>query len=229
MAGDEWGVAASSLVRAIGAAGAGDLATVGEMTAETLRHSAAIGYDAFQTPAMLLEAWVAERRHDRGAVEGAYRRALEVAGRAGFTDHAAFALAGLGSNALASGDLRQAEQLQRRALAAASRRPATLTPPKGCTGTSSSGRTRRGRATLVKASSSRSSAARLQAHCSVSPRPPTPAAMRLPPVSCTAAPGSRSPDPGHALPVAAAWQRHFVAYGGRRPSSPRYRHGVVRG
>ena len=39
--------------------------------------------------------------------------------RAGFADHAAFALAGLGWNAYASGDLRKAEELERQALAAA--------------------------------------------------------------------------------------------------------------
>ncbi len=37
----------------------------------------------------------------------------------GFADHAAFALAGLGWNAYASGDLRKAEDLERQALAAA--------------------------------------------------------------------------------------------------------------
>ena len=49
----------------------------------------------------------------------AYRRALELAGRIGFGDHAAFALAGLGAIALANGDLREAEELQRQALATA--------------------------------------------------------------------------------------------------------------
>ena len=55
---------------------------------------------------------------DAAAIE-AYRRALELAGRIGFGDHAAFALAGLGSIALANGDLREAEELQRQALATA--------------------------------------------------------------------------------------------------------------
>jgi len=118
-AGDHWGVAASSLVRAQGAVHAGEVSTVATMTAEILRHSEVIGYDVFVVPAMLLEAWVAERRNEPGAAEDAYRRALELAGRIGFVDHAAFALVRLGSNALARGDTRQAEELCRRALAMA--------------------------------------------------------------------------------------------------------------
>ena len=118
-AGDDWGVAASSIIRATGAARAGDLPAVAEMAAAIRHHSDAIGYDAFRVPGLLLEAWVGERRQDSvGAVE-AYRSALEVAGRVGFGDHAAFALAGLGSNALARRDLREAEELQRQALATA--------------------------------------------------------------------------------------------------------------
>ncbi|HZC30537.1 MAG TPA: hypothetical protein VE261_03395, partial [Gaiellaceae bacterium] len=48
-----------------------------------------------------------------------------LAGRIGFGDHAAFALARLGSNALANGDLREAEDLQRQALATAEAAHAT--------------------------------------------------------------------------------------------------------
>jgi len=55
---------------------------------------------------------------DHRTVEETYRRALELAGRIGFADHAAFALSGLGANALARGDLRQAQELQRQAIAA---------------------------------------------------------------------------------------------------------------
>jgi hypothetical protein len=66
-----------------------------------------------------LEAWAAGRRQDEAAAVDAYRRAFELAGRVGFGDHAAFALTGLGSNALANGDLRAAEDLQRQALATA--------------------------------------------------------------------------------------------------------------
>ena len=55
---------------------------------------------------------------DHRAAEETYRRALELAGRIGFADHAAFALSGLGATALARGDLRQAQELQRQAVAA---------------------------------------------------------------------------------------------------------------
>ena len=117
--GDDWSIAAVSLLRAQVAAPAGDVSTVAAMAAQAHRHADAIGFDAFQVPAMLLEAWVAERRSDGSAAAEAYQRAFALAGRAGFADHAAFALAGLGWNAYASGDLRKAEELERRALAAA--------------------------------------------------------------------------------------------------------------
>jgi predicted ATPase/DNA-binding SARP family transcriptional activator len=115
-AGDHWGVAASSLVRAQGAVRLGEVSTVATMAAELLRHSDAIGYSAFKVPAMLLEAWVAERRNEAGTAEDAYRRALALARRIGFDDHVSFALAQLGSNALAHGDTHPAEELCRRAL-----------------------------------------------------------------------------------------------------------------
>ena len=75
--------------------------TVAAMAAAIRRHSDAIGYDAFRVPGLLLEAWVAERRQDGAAAIEGYRRALELAGRVGFGEHAAFALAGLGSIAFA--------------------------------------------------------------------------------------------------------------------------------
>ena len=118
-AGDHWGVAAAGIMRASGAARAGDVAVVAEMAAAVLRHSDAIGYDAFAVAGLLLEAWVADRRQDAAHADEAYRHALELAGRVGFGDHVAFALAGLGSNALARGDLHEAEALQRRSLATA--------------------------------------------------------------------------------------------------------------
>jgi len=118
-AGDAWGAAASSLIRAVVAAHGGDVATVAAMAAAVRRHADAIDYDAFRLPELLLEAWIAERRQDDAAAVDAYRRTLELAPRVGFGDHAAFALAGLGANALANGDLREAEELQRQALAAA--------------------------------------------------------------------------------------------------------------
>ena len=100
VAGDDWGVAASSLIRGIRAVRASDVSTVAAMAAVVRRHSDAIGYDAFRVPGLLLEAWVAERRKDSAAAVEAYRGAFELAGRVGFGDHAAFALAELGSDAL---------------------------------------------------------------------------------------------------------------------------------
>jgi predicted ATPase len=117
--GDDWSIAATSLLRAEVAALAGDVSTVAAMAAQAHRHAGAIGFDAFQVPALLLEAWVAERRSDERVAAEAYQRAFAFAGDAGFADHAAFALAGLGWVAFASGDLRKAEELERRALAAA--------------------------------------------------------------------------------------------------------------
>jgi tetratricopeptide (TPR) repeat protein len=89
------------------------------MAADAHRHADAIEFDAFRVPAMLLDAWVAERHNDSDAATDAYRQALDLAGSAGFADHAAFALSGLASCALAHGDVRHAEELQRRALATA--------------------------------------------------------------------------------------------------------------
>ncbi len=118
-AGDAWGVSAAALIRATGAALAGDVSTVADMAAATHRASVDGGFDGFEIPAILLDAWVAERRDDRGAAAEAYGRAFDLAGRASFADHASFALAGLGSLSLAAGDLREAEELARAALAAA--------------------------------------------------------------------------------------------------------------
>jgi predicted ATPase/DNA-binding SARP family transcriptional activator len=123
--GDDWGAAASGIIRATGAARAGDLGTVADMAAAVRRHSDAIEYDAFRLPGLLLEAWVAEHRGESAAAAASYRRALELAGRIGFGDHAAFALSRLGSNALARGDLHGAGELQRQALAAADAADAT--------------------------------------------------------------------------------------------------------
>jgi len=124
-AGDDWGAAAACIIRATSAAAAGDVATVTAMAAAVRRHSDAIDYDAFRVSGLLLEAWVAEQRGEAAAAVAAYRSALEISGRIGFGDHAAFALAGLGSIALAGGDLREAENLQRQALATAEAARAT--------------------------------------------------------------------------------------------------------
>jgi predicted ATPase/DNA-binding SARP family transcriptional activator len=125
-AGDGWGIALSSLIRAIGAAHAGDVPAVAAMAGAARRNSEAIAYDAFLVPALLLEAWVAERRQDGASAVDAYGRAIQLAGPIGFGDHAAFALAGLGSTALARGELSEAEELQRQALAAAEAAEAPL-------------------------------------------------------------------------------------------------------
>jgi predicted ATPase/DNA-binding SARP family transcriptional activator len=117
--GDHWGAAAALLVGAQGAAGAGDASTAAALIPGLVLHSEAIGYEAFQVPAALLEAWVAEQRDDKEAAAGAYRRAFELSERVGFADHASFALAGLGSIARARGELPQAEALYRRALSVA--------------------------------------------------------------------------------------------------------------
>ena len=124
-AGDDWGAAASGIIRASGAARAGDVSLVSAMAAGIGRHADAIDYDPFRVPGLLLEAWVAERRREGAAAIEAYRRALELAARVGFGDHAAFALSELGSNALANGNLREAEELQRQALSTAEAAQAT--------------------------------------------------------------------------------------------------------
>jgi ATP/maltotriose-dependent transcriptional regulator MalT len=124
-AGDNWGAAATSLIRAIGAAHAGDVSAAAAMTRAARRHADAIAYDAFRVPTFLFEAWVAQRHKDGAAAEDAYGRALELAGRVGFGDHAAFALVGLGSHALAEGDLRRAEALEQQALETADAAHAT--------------------------------------------------------------------------------------------------------
>ena len=88
------------------------------MAAQAHRHAEAIGFDAFQVTALLLEAWVAERRSD----EAPQPRRISVHSRSRATQGrrpAAFALAGLGWVAFTSGDLRKAEELERLALAAA--------------------------------------------------------------------------------------------------------------
>ena len=116
---DDWGIAASSLIRAIGAAHAGDVSAVTAVVSVARRHADAVEYDAFRAPVLLLEAWAAQRRGEDAAAVDAYRRAFELAGRIGFGDHAAFALAGLGAIALADGDLSKAEELQQQAITTA--------------------------------------------------------------------------------------------------------------
>ena len=116
---DHWAIAAASLLRAQVAAFAGDVSTVAAMAADADRAAEASGFDGFRVPAVLLDAWVAEQRGEDAAATDAYNRALGLAVRAGFADHAAFALSGLASHAFAGGDLARAEELERRALATA--------------------------------------------------------------------------------------------------------------
>jgi tetratricopeptide (TPR) repeat protein len=117
--GDDWGAAAAALIRASAAAHAGDVATVAEMTEIVRRHADAIDYDAFGVPALLLEAWGAERRSLFEAAEETYVRAGELARSIGFGDHAAFAVAQRAGLLLARGDLPAAGELAHEALAAA--------------------------------------------------------------------------------------------------------------
>ena len=118
-AGDNWGAAANCIMRATGAAYMGDTAIAAAMAAAIARHADAIEYDAFRVPGLLVEAWVAQQQGEEAAAVDAFRRALDLAVRIGFGDHAAFALSGIGSHALGGGDLREAEELQRQALATA--------------------------------------------------------------------------------------------------------------
>ena len=104
---------------AMGAVGAGELSTAADLVADAVRYAAPIDYLISLLPATMLEAWIAEQRDDEEAATAAYRRVLELADRPHFADHGAFALARLGSHALASGKLRDAEELLKRALAAA--------------------------------------------------------------------------------------------------------------
>ncbi|HSC50859.1 MAG TPA: BTAD domain-containing putative transcriptional regulator [Gaiellaceae bacterium] len=113
--GDTWGAASSALTGAVGALVAGDTATATALAADAARLHA--NYDVGAIPAALLEALLAERCGDAEAAAAGYRRMLERSERAGFTEHASFALSGLGSIAFAGGDIGEAEEMYRRALA----------------------------------------------------------------------------------------------------------------
>ena len=115
--GDTWGAASSAVTGALGALRRGDLAATSALVAEAVRLHA--DYEVGAVPAALLEALLAERRGDAEAAAAAYRRALELSERAGFADHASFALAGLGSVAFANANFDEAEAQYRRALAVA--------------------------------------------------------------------------------------------------------------
>jgi predicted ATPase/DNA-binding SARP family transcriptional activator/Tfp pilus assembly protein PilF len=121
--GDRWGAGSSAVTGAVGALAGGDFTRAGALISEAVRlHE---GYDVGAIPAALLEAWLAERQGDMEAAAAAYGRALEYSERAGFAEHAAFAVTGLGSIAFAKGDLGEAEALYRRALALVDPAPAS--------------------------------------------------------------------------------------------------------
>lgn len=115
--GDTWGAASSALTGAVGAFARGDLDRATALTTDAVALHG--DYDVGAIPAALLEAKVAEEAGDSEAATAAYRRALERSERAGFADHAAFALTGLGSVRFANGELDAAEAQHRRALTVA--------------------------------------------------------------------------------------------------------------
>jgi predicted ATPase/DNA-binding SARP family transcriptional activator len=115
--GDTWGAASSTLTGAIGALTEGDLASAAALNAEAVRLHG--DYDVGAVPAALLGALLAERRGETEAAADAYRESLERSERAGFADHASFALSGLGSLAFADGNYEEAQAYFRRALAVA--------------------------------------------------------------------------------------------------------------
>ena len=118
-AGDHGIAAIVRVAGAMAAVRAGDVSTAAVVAADALRHAEAIGYLISLLAATLVEAWVAEQRDDQKAAVDAYMRVLERANQPHFANHAAFALARLGWHALAGGNLLEAEELFRRALAAA--------------------------------------------------------------------------------------------------------------
>jgi hypothetical protein len=151
-AGDHWGVAASSLVRAQGAVHAGEISTVATMTAEILRHSEVIGYTSLWFPRccsrpglLSCETNLVPRRTPTGAPSSSRgESALWTTSASPWSDSA--------RTRSRAGTL-QAEELCRRALAMAeaastsrlaaharvelapfTRRPATRTPPRRCMG-----------------------------------------------------------------------------------------------
>jgi tetratricopeptide (TPR) repeat protein len=116
---DHWGAAVASIVGAQIAIAEGELATVEALSANAASHSQAIDYLPGLLPATMLRAWATEQRGESAATTDAWRRVFELSNQTRFADHAAFALARMGCNVLADGAPRQAEELLRRALAAA--------------------------------------------------------------------------------------------------------------
>jgi predicted ATPase/DNA-binding SARP family transcriptional activator len=118
-AGDHGTAALVRICGAMAAVGARNVSSAAVLAADALRHAEAVDYPFSRLAARLVEAWVAEQRDDEMAAVDAYTRVLEGANQPHFANHAAFALARLGSHALGSGNLLEAEELFRRALAAA--------------------------------------------------------------------------------------------------------------
>ena len=134
--------------------------TVAAMAAEAGRHSARSASTRFAFPALLLEAWVAERRRTARRGDEAYRRALELAARRRVRRPRGVRPGRARVDGARERRSAQAEELERRALAAAEaahaawaaaharvelarsrcRTQAMPTAPSGCTATFSSGR-----------------------------------------------------------------------------------------
>ena len=166
---EDWTIAATSLLHGQVAASTGDVSTVAAMAARRTGTPTRSGSTRFRS-ALLLEAWVADRRGDRGAAADAYQR-VRARGTCRVHGSRFFALAGLGWNAFVSGDLRDAEASsggrsppRRRHGRRGPRRtrafgwralppPATPAPPRRCTATCSSRSTSPARTDLARASS----------------------------------------------------------------------------
>ena len=184
--GDDWSIAASQPPAGPGRGSRRRRSTVAAMAAQAYRHADAIGFDAFQVPAMLLEAWVAERRSEGSAAAEAYQRAFALAGVQGSPTTLPSRWPG------SAGTRSRAETCARPKSSSAGRSPprrrhgrrgprrtrasgwgaswpprGTPTAPRRCTATCSSGPTSRGRTELARACSSRSRKTRA--------RPPGPA------------------------------------------------------
>ena len=244
-AGDDWGVAASSLSRAVGAAAAGDVATVAEMAAAVRRHSDAIGYDAFR----VARAPAGGLGSGEEAGSGACGEAISPGRRAREADrvrrsrgirplrprrnraHRAKTRARPQSSS--ARPLPRPRPLGRRGWRpkrassshATLRAPGMRTPPRGCSGRSSPGRRNGGRARRARSCSSRWPAVRRGRRCWAWRSLPTSAATPPRPRISATARSSRSPPPAElAAPpprLAERWHRRTRAF----PSSVEQRTG----
>ena len=203
---------------AMGAAGAGDVAH--RRRADRGRSLALRGDRISTHPAAGGAARGVGRRAARRPRGGGPTRTgarSRLANRAGFADHASFALAGPrldrvrrreptpGRSAVQTGARRRRGGTRRpgsrgtcagEARPPSSPRPATPTPPRGCIGASSSGRSGRGRTEARESLFIALAGSPAPLHSTASPSSPTPAAMPRPRPSCAPAPGWRSPETG---------------------------------